>query len=165
MEYFIGLDEDEQCEDGAMAFASSGMENWQQRGITTKVPPLFDGKTSWFQYEELIDDWVDLTTLDEDKHGPALKNRLVGEAAVYKTLLDRNILKTQDGVNHFKSILRPNFVKGAQSVFLWRFFQLMRSHRGQMDFVKWIGKFTVMQKRVLESWMDLIPTYDRSSPD
>ena len=35
-------------------------------GITAKIPPLFDGSTSWFEYEELIDDW-----------GPA---RLVGDA-------------------------------------------------------------------------------------
>ena len=28
-------------------------------GMTSKIPPMYDGKTSWFQYEELIDDWVD----------------------------------------------------------------------------------------------------------
>ena len=86
-------------------------------GLTTKIPPMFDGTTSWFQYEELIDDWLDLTTLDADKHGPALKNRLMGEAAVYKSLLDRDVLKTRDGVKHFKEVLRPNFVKGTQSIF------------------------------------------------
>ena len=78
--------------------------DWNQPsfGITSKIPPLFNGTSSWFQYEELIDDWIDLTTLDEEKHGPALKNRLFGEVALYKTLLDRNILKSQDGVKHFK---------------------------------------------------------------
>ena len=30
-------------------------------GITVKIPKLFDGPTSWFKYEELIDDWL-LTT-------------------------------------------------------------------------------------------------------
>ena len=97
--------------------------DWHQgsNGVTTKVPPLFDGRTSWFSYEELIDDWVDLTTLDVVKHGPALKNRLIGDASVYKSLLDRDILRTAGGVQHFKDILRPHFVKGAQSVFLWRF--------------------------------------------
>ena len=39
-------------------------------GITTKIPPLFDGSTSWFPYEELIDDWLDLTVLEESKRGP-----------------------------------------------------------------------------------------------
>ena len=35
--------------------------------ITPKVPPHYNGLTSWFNYEELIDDWIDITTLDEDK--------------------------------------------------------------------------------------------------
>ena len=53
-------------------------------GITTKIPSLFDGSTSWFKYEELIDDWLDLTVLEPEKRGPALKNRLVGDADMYK---------------------------------------------------------------------------------
>ena len=36
-------------------------------GITTKIPPLSDGSTSWFKYEELIDDWLDLTVLEAEK--------------------------------------------------------------------------------------------------
>ena len=90
-------------------------------GMTSKIPPMYDGKTSWFQYEELIDDWVDLTQLADDKQGPALKSRLTGEAATYKPLLDREKLKQADGVDYFKSVLREHFVKGAQNVFLWRF--------------------------------------------
>ena len=40
-------------------------------GITTKFPPLSDGSTSWFKYEELIEDWLDLTVLElnEDQQG------------------------------------------------------------------------------------------------
>ena len=53
-------------------------------GITTKIPPLFDGSTSWFKYEELIDDWLELTVLEADERGPALKSRLVGDAELYK---------------------------------------------------------------------------------
>ena len=49
------------------------------RGIT-KIPPLFDGQTSWFEYDELIDDRLDITVLEADKRGPALKNRFVGDA-------------------------------------------------------------------------------------
>ncbi len=132
-------------------------------GMTPKIPPMYDGRTSWFQYEELIDDWLDMTSIDQDKQGPALKYRLQGDAAVYKSLLDRNHLKTANGVRYFKDTLRPNFVKGNQSVFLWRFFQLVRTHRGNMDFVKWIGRFTVSQKRLFESWMDLMPEYNKQS--
>ena len=35
----------------------------------------FDGSTSWFKCEDLIEDWLDLTVLAETKRGPALKNR------------------------------------------------------------------------------------------
>ena len=38
-------------------------------GITAKIPPLFDGSTSWFKYEELIDDWLGLTILEAEKRG------------------------------------------------------------------------------------------------
>ena len=117
----INIDEEDVDYDNS-AFAAvpnNQSQDWHQSsmGITTKIPPLFDGRASWFQYEELIDDWVDLTTLEVVKHGPALKNRLTGEAAVYKSLLDRDILRTTGGVQHFKDTLRPHFVKGAQSVF------------------------------------------------
>ena len=43
--------------------------------ITPKVSPHYNGLTSWFNYEERIDDWIDITTLDEDKRGLALRNR------------------------------------------------------------------------------------------
>ena len=29
-------------------------------GITKKIPPLFDGSTSWCKYEELTDNWLDV---------------------------------------------------------------------------------------------------------
>ena len=87
--------------------------------VTTKVPPSYDGRSSWFAYEDAIDDWCDITELDADKRGPALRNRLEGEAAIHKRLLDRDRLKDPtNGVKYFKSFLRPLFVKGAANVFL-----------------------------------------------
>ena len=86
--------------------------------ITTKVPPEYDGTRNWFAYEESIDDWIDITTLPLEKHGPSLKNRLYGDAAIYKPLLDRDLLcGPDDGVTYFKNAMRPHFVKGNQSVF------------------------------------------------
>ena len=32
----------------------------------------------------MIDDWFNLTVLKTEKRGPALKNRLVGDAEMYK---------------------------------------------------------------------------------
>ena len=56
------------------------------------MPSLFDGSTSWFKYEELIEDWLDLTVLEDTQRGPALKNRLVGDAEMYtKDYLTENL--------------------------------------------------------------------------
>ena len=39
------------------ACRAESTDQWTARsGISTKIPPLFDGSTSWFKYEELIDD-------------------------------------------------------------------------------------------------------------
>ena len=89
--------------------------------VTTKVPPGFDGKTSWFAFEDAIDDWCDITELEAKKWGPALRNRLEGEASVFKRLLDREELRQPNGrgVEYFKRALSPHFAKGAQTVFLY----------------------------------------------
>ena len=68
--------------------------------------------------------------LEETKRGPALKNRLVGEAEMYKELLNRESLRATDGVKYFRNTLGPHFIKGAQNVFLWRFYQFNRARRG-----------------------------------
>ena len=46
--------------------------------VTTKVPPSFAGRTSWFAFEEAVEDWCDLTELAPDKQAPALKQRPEG---------------------------------------------------------------------------------------
>ena len=68
---------------------------------TTKIPPSFDGRISWFTFEEQVEDWLDVTELDGKLRGPALKKRLDGEAAMYKPMLDRERLKetTRDDPN------------------------------------------------------------------
>ena len=86
-----------------LAFAA---ENTAGPGLqsTPKIPPSFDGRSSWFAYEEAVDDWVDITTLGAEKLGPSLRNRLGGDAAIYKSLLDRDRLKDPNfGVRYFKT--------------------------------------------------------------
>ena len=56
--------------------------------LQRKCHHSFNGLTSGFKYEEPIDDWLDLTVLEVSKRGPALKNRLVGDAEMHKGLLD-----------------------------------------------------------------------------
>ena len=37
---------------------------------TPKIPPAYDGRSSWFAYEEAIDDWLDITTLPPENGDP-----------------------------------------------------------------------------------------------
>ena len=134
--------------------------------VTTKVPPGFDGKTSWFAFEDAVDDWCHITELEAEKWGPALRNRLEGEASVYKRLLDREQLREPNGrgVEYFKRTLRPHFVKGAQTVFLYRFMRFMKNNRGNAELMKWMTRFQIDGRRLEESWMDLCPELDLTSP-
>ena len=135
--------------------------------VTTKVPPAYDGRSSWFAYEGAIDDWVDITEVEPEKQGPALRNRLEGEAAIHKRLLDRDRLKDKvNGVRYFKSYLRPLFVKGASNVFLYRFQQFMTLHRGNGDMLRWITRFQLSRSRMQEAWDDTyVPITDLNNPE
>ena len=56
------------------SFVQNQIMHWNmQQTATTKIPPAFDGTTSWFAYEKAIDEWCDVTDLAEDKRGPALE--------------------------------------------------------------------------------------------
>ena len=52
--------------------------------MTTTIAPAYDGRTSFFAFEDAIYDWCDVTELEAEKRGPALRNRLEGDAAQYK---------------------------------------------------------------------------------
>ena len=92
-------------------FRTESTDQWTaSSGITSKIPPLFDGSTSWFKCETLTEYWLDLTVLEESKRGPALKNRLVGAPEIYKGLSQES-LRAEDGVKYFRDTLRPHFIK------------------------------------------------------
>ena len=114
---------------------------------------LFDGSISWFKYVELIDH----TVLEAGKRGPALKNRLIGVAEKYKGLLNRESLRAEDGVKYFRDSVRHQFIKGSRSVFVWRFYLFIRARRGNTEMVSRIGKFSLLLKRLKDSWMNLLP--------
>ena len=85
--------------------------------MTAKQPPSCDGKVSWFRYEELVDDWVTITTVEAPKRGPLLKSRLTGDAYMYKAVLQNDLLQDPDeGVNYFKNAEEALFERCDQRV-------------------------------------------------
>ena len=86
--------------------------------MTVKQPPSYNGRGSWFRYEELVDDWVTFTTIEAAKRGPLLKSRLAGDAHMYKAVLHNDLLQDPDeGVNYFKNTLKKFFLKGSANVY------------------------------------------------
>ena len=67
--------------------------------IATKIAPAYNGKTSFFVFEA-------------EKRKPALRNRLEGDAAQYKRLLGRKILRDPiKGESYFKTFPRHHYIK------------------------------------------------------
>lgn len=125
--------------------------------MTPKMPPTFDGQSSFFEFEDLIDDWLGITTLQPERHGPSLKNALVGSEQFYKNMLGNELARDPaNGVTDFIQTIRPYLVKGTNHVFLWRILQFFRTYRGQMEIVHWIGRFEVTLRRLRLAWVDLL---------
>ena len=72
---------------------------------------------------------------------------------MHKGLLDREPLRPPME----SSISGIRLIKGAQRVFLWRFYRFTRAKRGNIEMVKCIGKFSLLLKRLRDAWMDMLP--------
>ena len=132
--------------------------------MTPKIPPSFDGQSSWFEFEDLIDDWVNITTLSAEKLGPSLKNALTGNAEYYKKMLDNEQLRRErNGITYFKETLRPYFVKGA--CFSLAFHAALQDLARKREFVSWIARFEVASKKVMEAFMGLLDLSTVPQPD
>ena len=102
--------------------ATGDSEAYRSLKMTVKVPPAFDGHVQtngYFAYEDSVEEWESITTVEQKYRGPQLRNRLVGEAVRLKPLFDMTQLKDPDtGVSYFLSVLRPHFIKDNEHVFL-----------------------------------------------
>ena len=64
----------------------------------------------------------------------------------------------ETGIVYLLSTLRLYFVKdGHQSVFLYRFFQMLHCNRGQTDCQRWTVKYEseIAQPKAVDAWLDL----------
>ena len=152
-----GSDDDDYNRHSALAGIGKPVAERQEIAkMTKKVPPYFDGRMSWFSFEDMLQDWIEMTDEKPEKHGILVKQRLIGDAEHFRALLDNEKLKDpENGVKYLKDIIRPNYVKGSQQLFLWRFLQLigMRRPKG-VELLLWIPRVQVKKKRALAAWMD-----------
>ena len=137
------------------------VERQDHAKFSKKIPPSFDGRSSWFTYEDSIDDWVELTDEPQQKHGIMLKQRLIHDAEHFKSLLETSKLKQPDGVKYLKDTIRPTYVKGAQQIYLWRFLTLIKMERQKkLDLLYWIPRVQKQRKRCFAAWMDCLTQCD-----
>ena len=120
--------------------------------------------TNWFKYADVVGEWCDLTKVEAKRRGPAIAARLSGRAEIFKERLNRERLRDPEtGVKYFLATLRPFFVKDLQSVFLYRFFQMLRCNRGQTDHQRWMVKYEIARQKAVDAWLDA--TTPKPPPD
>ena len=123
--------------------------------VTTEVPPGYDGTISWLKYSDAVEEWCHLTKVEAKRRGPAIATRLSGRAELFKERLERDRLRDPEkGVEYLLSTLRPFFVKDLQSVFLYRFCQMLRCNRGQTDYQRWMVKYEIARQKAGDAWLD-----------
>ena len=140
------------------AFRAEWTDQWTAAsGITTQIQPLFDGSTSWFKYEELIDDWLDLTVLQERKRGQTLKNRLVGDAEMHIDFSIEN-LWGQKMASSFFGIRWDPISSRALRVFSSR--DSINSFEQGVETLRltsWSASFLYSWTVFKDAWMDMLP--------
>ena len=136
-------------------FAVRDDEAWSSDKMIAKVPPAYDGLTSFFAYEEYVEEWLLITTIEAEKQAPLLRFRLKGNALTVNTLLNTELLKRPGAIKYFLDTIRPYFVKDRAHVFLWRFLRLFKFTRGNSDITMWIPRYQIMFQKVVDSWMDV----------
>ena len=128
--------------------------------MAAKQPPSYDGIVSWLRYEELVDDWLTFATIEASKRGPLLKSRLIGDAHMYKAVLQNDLLQDpEEGVNYFKNTLKKFFLKGSPNVYLYRLVSFFNHRRQNTEFLIFTSKIEILLMRLKAAWMDLMPVH------
>ena len=78
--------------------------------MTMKEAPAYDGRTSFFAFDDAIHDWCDITELEPEKCGLALRHKLQGEASQYKRLRRCEVYISTDSCDPISSRGSPSSV-------------------------------------------------------
>ena len=130
-----------------------------------KEPPDFNpAHKLWFTYERQVKDWCLITIVDEDKRGPLLKTRLSGSVLVYAESLEpAKLCDKATGVQYLLDQLRPHYLRGAQPIFLHRFFKMLRSWKGSRSLSEWLPAIQLEYSKTVDAWMQIEEIPDRTS--
>ena len=82
---------DEDIEDAMLTgevYAVHDADAWNSDKMTAKVPPAYDGLSSYFSFEENVEEWQLITIVEENKQAPLIRFRLKGNARAVRNLLD-----------------------------------------------------------------------------
>jgi len=77
-----------------------------------KVPPVFDGRTTFEDYREDVELWLALTSLEGTKQGPAIVGRLFGEAKQSAKTLGVKAISKEDGAKAILDHLEKSYGVG-----------------------------------------------------
>ena len=115
--------------------AESTLQYKSKKWNHNKIPPLFDGSTSWFACEELIEDWLDLTS--------ARRNKTKTSTEESTCRRSRNVQGTKPRISEsnrwskaFQEYVETSLLK---------------------KMVKWIGRISLSLQRLTDAWMDNLP--------
>eukprot|EP00973_Karenia_brevis_P086521 11998583-Karenia_brevis.AAC.1 len=89
---------------------SFGSQLMHVEAMNAKAPPALDGKMIYFAYAELVSEWLEITIIDAETRGPHLRNRLIGEAAIYKSLLGKERMRKPDGWQYLLNTIRKKYM-------------------------------------------------------
>ena len=67
-------------------------------------PPTYNGRFSFYVYEQQVLDWVDVTKVEVARRGPLLKSRLLEEAHFLQKKLEPEKLRLEEGVQYLSLI-------------------------------------------------------------
>ena len=108
------------------ARSSGYTEETLNLSMTAKQPPLYDGKVSWFRYEER---WLD--NLHNDRT----------DSLEMFTCTRQSSRTTEKGANYFKNTLKQYFLKGTTNVYLYRLLSFFNHRRQKTEFLIFTSKF------------------------
>ena len=105
---------------------------------------------------------IGMTTLTPRKHGPSLKNSLVGSAAVYKDMFDNMLLRGPDLARpktlqtlRFKAALRPVLCEMNSTRVLVGIFAIVSQIPWEHKVCALDRKFRNCRESLRTAWMDL----------